>query len=263
MFKWLRERRRAKIKEEPFPDAWREILHQRFPLYDQLTTSDQHTLQGLIQVFLAEKRFEGCGGLAITDEIRVTIAAQACLPLLHRKNDNYRGLKSVLVYPSTYFGSHAQQSAHGVVTEEKSARLGESWQMGVVVLSWDSVLGGAANPDDGQNVVIHEFAHQLDQQSGAADGAPVLAAGASFAERSGRYDTWAKILSEEYETLQRRARKGRKTVLDKYGGTHPAEFFAVATECFFEKPDQLKKKHPELFKELKQYYQQDPTTWGN
>ena len=132
--------------------------------------------------------------------------------------------------------------------------LGESWTSGSVVLAWDSVLKGAANEDDGKNVVIHEFAHQLDQADGVGDGAPIL-------KDRGEYQDWAKVFSKHYEQLVERTNKGRKTLLDNYGATNPAEFFAVATEAFFESRDRLKKKHPNLYSELKDYYQLDPAEW--
>ena len=136
----------------------------------------------------------------------------------------------------------------------ESARLGESWDCGVVVLSWDSVLGGARNFEDGHNVAFHGFAHQLDQEDGAADGAPIL-------ESRSAYAAWARIFKQEYDALVAKTAKGRKSTLDRYGATNPAEFFAVATETFFEKPHQLKAKHPELFKELQYFYTVDPTNW--
>lgn len=263
MFNWLKQFRRRKFRPDEFPEAWVEVLQQRFPLYERLCEADRQELKSHVQWFLSEKKFEGCGGLTVTDEVRVTIAAQACLLLLHRSRDGYDKLKSVLVYPSTYFPQTPDSHPDGIVAEEQSARLGESWQHGTVVLAWDSVRGGAANPFDGQNVVLHEFAHQLDQESGQADGAPVLGRGKSYTERRAAYSSWAKVLTEKYEELRRKTRKGRKTVLDAYGASHPAEFFAVATECFFEKPGQLQKKHPKLYKELKRFYKQDPVTWSD
>ena len=263
MFKFLKKLFADKQQPAPaaFSDAWRNILRARFPMYNRLSDADKRELETRIQQFLAEKQFEGCGGLAITDEIRVSIAAQACLLLLHRSRAGYPQLKSILVYPSTYFAQTTQHGAGGVVSEQESVRLGESWDRGVVVLAWDSVSGGAANPFDGHNVVLHEFAHQLDQEDGKADGAPRLGAGKPLAERRASYSSWAKILTAEYDELRRAAAKGRKTVLDDYGATNPAEFFAVATECFFEKPNQMLKKHPELYAELKEFYCQDPVTW--
>ena len=187
----------------------------------------------------------------VTEEMRVTIAAQACLLLLHRETDFYPTLRTVLVYPSAYVAPMTESVGKGVVREGVSVRLGESWQRGCVILSWDDVLRGGADIHDGQNVVLHEFAHQLDQEDGAAEGAPLL-------PNRSMYAAWAHILGEEYIQLQKDSACGRRNVLDRYGATNPAEFFAVATECFFEKADALRQKHPELYTELKLYYRQDP-----
>ncbi|MBD3237033.1 MAG: hypothetical protein GF330_10035 [Candidatus Eisenbacteria bacterium] len=251
MFGFFKRRRRKEIRQQPFPPEWLEILEGNFPFYARLSPEDQRELRGLIQVFLAEKTFEGCGGLALTDEIRVTIAAQACLLLLHRKHDDYPRLVTILVYPSAYVARHARPGPGGTVIEGPSARLGESWSRGVVVLAWDSVRRGAADIRDGHNVVFHEFAHELDREDGQAEGAPVL-------PRRSMYVAWARVLGEEYEKLQKAARRGRRSVLSHYGATNPAEFFAVATEAFFEKSRTLRRKHPELYEELKEFYRQDP-----
>ncbi|MBI2472167.1 MAG: zinc-dependent peptidase [Planctomycetes bacterium] len=245
----FKHHRRDSLRTAPLPQAWLKIIEDNVPFYRCLPEADQRELQGHIQVFLAEKHFEGCRGLQVTDEIKITIAAQACLLLLHRDTDYYPTLSSILVYPSTYI-AHVAESMGGIVREGDSVRLGESWHHGAVVLSWDDVLRGAADIHDGHNVVLHEFAHQLDQEGGAAHGSPIL-------PRRSMYVAWARILGAEYAKLQQDAEYGRKTVLDKYGATNPAEFFAVATECFFEKAVQLKRKHPELYEELKLYYQQD------
>lgn len=190
----------------------------------------------------------------MTDEIKVTIAAQACMLLLNRESDCYPKLYSIVVYPSTYVtGTHKTYGSH---ENDTSVRLGESWKHGTVVLAWDSVKRGALNYQDGLNVVMHEFAHQLDQEDGNADGAPIL-------EMHSAYSAWSRTFSEEYEVLQKRALKGRKSVMDKYGATNPAEFFAVATETFFEKPAQMKKKHPELYHELQGFYKVNPIEWDN
>ncbi len=245
----FKRRRRDRLRAIPLSQPWLKIIERNVPFYRCLPEPDQQELQGHIQVFLNEKRFEGCGGLQITEEIRVTIAAQACLLLLHRDTDYYPTMKSILVYPSAYV-ARVTESAGGIVGEGVSVRLGESWQRGAVILSWDDVLGGAADIHDGHNVVLHEFAHQLDQEGGAAHGSPIL-------PHRSMYVAWARVLGAEYVQLQQDAEHGRKSVMDKYGATNPAEFFAVATECFFEKAVQLKRKHPELYEELKLYYQQD------
>ncbi len=243
--------RRDRLRAIPLPQLWLKIIERNVPFYRCLPEADQRELQGHIQVFLDEKHFEGCRGLQVADEIRVTIAAQACLLLLHRDTDYYPTTKSILVYPSIYIAHVREAMGNGMVIEGDSVRLGESWHHGVVVLSWDDVLRGASDIHDGHNVVLHEFAHQLDQEGGEAHGSPILP------QRS-MYIAWARVLGAEYVHLQQDAAHGRRTVLDKYGATNPAEFFAVATECFFEKAVQLKRKHPELYEELKLYYRQDP-----
>ena len=246
-----RSRRRERLRAEPFPEAWESILRKNVPLAQRLSREDLRELRGLIRVFLDEKRFEGCAGLELNDEIRVTIAAQACILLLHLGGEIYPRLVSILVYPSTYVAHARQPIGGGAVLEGEVARLGEAWQDGVVVLAWDDVLSGALDLQDGHNVVLHEFAHQLDQQDGEANGAPILG------QRS-RYVTWARVLGAEYDRLRREAGLGIPGVLDAYGANNPAEFFAVATECFFERPARLRREHPELFEELKGYYRQDP-----
>jgi Mlc titration factor MtfA (ptsG expression regulator) len=255
MFGLFKRRRRERLRSQPFPPEWDAILRKNVPLYGRLGEADRRELHGHIHVFLAEKHFEGCGGLALTDEIRVTIAAHACLLLLRRETDYYRRLVTILVYPHAYVARSVEPIGGGVVLEGEVARLGEAWRDGVVVLSWDDVRAGAADIHDGHNVALHEFAHQLDQEDGAADGAPIL-------DHPSRYVTWARVLGAEFEKLRSDAGRGRKSVLDRYGATNPAEFFAVATECFFEKPAQLRKKHPELYEELKAYYRQDPAEQG-
>ena len=253
MFGMFKKQRRERLRSQPFPPPWLDIIERNVPIFNRLPPADQRELQGDIQVFLDEKRFEGCGGLELTDEIRVTIAAQACLLLLRRETDYYPRLITILVYPHAYVAKGVEAIGGRVVLEGETVRLGEAWKDGVVVLSWDDVRSGASDVHDGHNVVLHEFAHQFDQQDGAADGTPIL-------EHRSQYVSWARVLSEDYDQLRRDAEQGRRNVLDEYGATNPAEFFAVATECFFEKPTQLQRKHPELYEELRTYYRQDPAT---
>jgi Mlc titration factor MtfA (ptsG expression regulator) len=227
------------------------VLERNVPIYGRLSDADRNELKEHVQVFLAEKRFEGAGGLTITDEIRVTIAAHACVLLLHRRTDYYPGLYTIIVYPGAYVAGRTVREPMGIVTERTETRLGESSPRGAVVLSWNAVEAAASDVGDCRNVVLHEFAHQLDAEDGSVGGAPALS------DRS-RYVAWARILGREYERLRRDAFRGRSTVLDHYGATSPAEFFAVATECFFTRPGLLKARHPELYAELKGYYGQDP-----
>jgi len=239
------------LNTNEFPAAWEAILETRVPIDHFLPEPDRQELRSHIRWFVGTKRFEGQAGLAITDEIRVTVAAQACLLLLHRETPCYERLRFIHVFPGTCF---ARSSAGHVQ--------GEAWQDGTVLLAWDSVRGGVVNPFDGENLVLHEFAHQLDYEDGQSDGIPLLGRGMAQAEPPGVYASWAKMLSSEFEDLKRKVGKQRKTVMSSYGGTNPAEFFAVATECFFEKPRQLLKKHPNLYAELRRFYRQDPANWA-
>jgi MtfA peptidase len=251
VFSFFKRQRRNRLRATPFPADWLAIIEKNVRFFASLPEADRLELEGLIQIFLAEKILEGCGGLVLTDEIKVTIAAQACLLLLHRDTDIYPRLTTVLVYPSAYVARSIKPVGSGLALEGENVNLGESWTNGIVVLSWDEVRAGASDVRDGRNLVLHEFAHQLDREDGTVDGTPLL-------DQRTHYVAWAGVLKAEYERLKRDSWLGRPTVLDEYGTTDPAEFFAVATECFFEKPRVLEKRHPELYAELKSFYRQDP-----
>jgi hypothetical protein len=220
-----------------------------------LDADEQHRLRDLVQVFIAEKHWEGCGGLELTDEIRVTIASQACLLLLHRDTDYFPELDVILVYPHAYVAKTSAYFAGGLSVDHRQARLGQS-AAGVVVLAWDAVRRGARDVDEGHNVTLHEFAHQLDQEDGAADGAPVL-------ESRAMYTAWAHVLGDEFAHLVDDVDKQRRTDIDAYGATNPAEFFAVVTEMFFERPELLRRRHPPLYEQLARFYRQDPAGRGS
>jgi len=247
----LKRWRRKRMRDRLFPPAWARVVERNVRFYHYLPDAEKRQLQQHIQVFIAEKNFEGCKGLEITDEIKVTIAAQACRLLLHRDTDYYPGLYSILVYPSAFVAKSYQELTPGFYLEEDAFRSGESWRHGSIILSWDQVQADAAAVYPGHNVVLHEFAHQLDTEDGKADGAPLLPG------RS-RYLAWARILGQDFAKLRNDAAQARETLLDHYGSTNPAEFFAVATECFFELPVEMRARHPELYQELQRYYQQDP-----
>jgi MtfA peptidase len=251
---WWVQRRRSRIRAQPFPAAWRDILKRRVPYVRALPADLQLQLKGHIQVFLAEKSFIGCAGLVVTDEMRVTIAAQACLLLLNRPKGYYPGLRQILLYPGSFVVPHETVDHAGVAHQGRQARLGESWVQGQVILSWQDALEGAAAPGDGHNVVIHEFAHQLDQEKGFANGAPPL----SKAQTQAR---WAQVLGAEFNALQSRTAQGEPSLLDSYGATDPAEFFAVASEVFFEQPQRMAEEHPALFSELSAFYRLQPLSW--
>ncbi len=246
------KKRRLRLFHTPLSPELIVILKKNIHPYNRLSEKIKKELQGLVNIFLDEKDFEGCGGLEITDEIRVTIAADACLLLLNRNiRDCFPDLQTILVYPSAYVARGSEMIGGRRVDNVTTARAGESWQNGAVVLSWDHVKRGVQNFNDGQNVVLHEFGHQLDQASGAANGAPVLTS----------YNTWAMVMGSNFEKLCEKVKKHKKDVMDGYGATNPAEFFAVATETFFEKPDKLKRDHPDLFQELLEYYNVNPMEW--
>ncbi len=248
----VKNSKRKTLRETPFPEEWKPILQKRFPLYKLLPSAIQEQLESDIQIFIAEKTFFGCNGQKITDEIKVTVAAQACILILNRKKNYFPRLGSIYIYPSTYVSKRKQYVGGGLVSEQTNVSLGESWVDGRVVLAWDASKHGAINIHDGQNVVMHEFAHQLDQEDGSGDGVPKLS-------EFSKYSTWINVLGREYELLKK-GRKG-KSVIDRYGATNGAEFFATATEAFFEKPHQMKRKHEELYAELKDYYCVDPSKW--
>jgi Mlc titration factor MtfA (ptsG expression regulator) len=256
IFGFLKQRRRRWLQAQPFPKEWLVTIRRNVLFFHRLSASDKAELLGHTQVFLAEKRFEGCDGLEITDEVRVTIAAQACLLLLHRKTDYFPRLLTILVYPSTYLAED-RRHVHGHVWQEgKMARLGETGRwLDAIVLAWDAVKSGAADPSDGKNVVLHEFAHQLDYENYAEDGAPALAT------RDQRL-SWQEVMRGEFASLRAADETGIPTLLDTYGATNPAEFFAVSTEAFFERPRALRARHPKLYAELRSYFHQDPIEYS-
>lgn len=247
----LKHWRRPRLRKRALPAEWQAIIERNVPYVRLLSESEREQLAGDVQVFLAEKRFEGCAGLQITDEIRVTIAAQACLLLLNRATDFYPTLRTILVYPHGYVADAASRQPDGTVIEGPQHRLGESWLRGAVVLSWDDVRRGAADPFDGHNLVLHEFAHQLDSESGANEGAPALGG-------RPRSAAWARVLGGEYRQLIADLDRHMPTLIDAYGATTPAEFFAVVTEAFFERPVALRRRHPELYEQLRSFFRQDP-----
>lgn len=224
------------------------------PLYRALPDSLRAQLHGHVNVFLEEKVFVGCGGIELTDEMKVTIAAQACVLLLNRITDYFPGFTTILVYPDTYVAREVMSDGL-LETVEEQARAGESWHRGPVVLSWEDVIRAAADEFAGENVVLHEFAHKLDEENERLDGLPVLN------DRS-QYESWAKVFEQEFDSLQRSVERGEATMLDSYGADSPSEFFAVVTETFFERPKELSSEHPQLYEQLRRFYNVDPASWN-
>src|SRR5215470_5246589 len=256
IFEWLKQQRRRRLRGRPFPKEWLTLVQRHVVFFRKLNTGDRAELLGHVQVFLAEKRFEGCGGFVITDEVRVTIAAQACLLLLHRNTDYFPGLLTILVYPLSYMVQEDHQVAEHVWEQGTVSRLGETGRrMGSLVLAWAAVKHGAADPADGKNVVLHEFAHQLDYENHAADGVPELAT-------REQQLAWSEVMQTEFASLRAADETGIPTLLDTYGATDPAEFFAVSVEAFFEQPLALRARHPRLYAELQKYFQQDPAEYS-
>jgi len=250
VFNWLRNRRRAKLLSKSFPDEWLGYLERNLTHYRYLTSEEQLWLRNAVLFFVAEKNWEGCNGLVVTDEMRVTIAAHACLMALGLDGEPFRNVLSVLIYPAGY--SVPEERWHGGWSiAGQSARLGEAWYRGPVILSWEEIEDAARHPGYGSNLVWHEFAHQIDMLDRSTNGTPPL-------ESQQARRLWHDVMTAEFEQLRRDARDGRATLLDTYGAESEAEFFAVVTECFFDAPVELRAEHPRLYEILKSYYRQDP-----
>jgi MtfA peptidase len=253
LLSWLKKRRRRKILAEPFPAAWLAMLQDHVGHYAVLNDAERRKLRGAAQILLAEKEWEGCRGLELLDEMRVTIAALAAILILGFDDFYFDNVQAILVYPDGYV-ARQQHSIGGAIIEEDSERLGEAQYRGPVIVSWNEIDDNARRPGYGVNLVFHEFAHQLDMLNGAADGTPNLPT-TDLAKR------WEKIMDVEYRRLQRSERRHRQTLLDPYGATDPAEFFAVSTECFFDAPQAMHAEYPSLYELFRDYYRQDPAQW--
>ncbi|MEX0321931.1 MAG: zinc-dependent peptidase [Puniceicoccaceae bacterium] len=245
-----------KRKHVPFKPSWEDILEENLAIYNSLPRELKSKLRTRISDFIPNVYWEGVKGLELTEEMMVIVAAQACLLILNMEGSPYARLKTVILFPEVFVHSETS-SEDGLIVSERKARVsGLSYDRGTVSLAWDEARNGASNKYDGFNVVIHEFAHQLDQDDGYANGAPIL-------RRPQDYQQWNAVMQQEFETLSRDSSHGKATVLDDYGATNLAEFFAVATETFFEKARKLHKHHPELYSIMQQYYQLDPKNWAN
>jgi hypothetical protein len=254
MFRWFADRRRRRLARAPFPTQWEEALRRNAAPFGLLDEDGKARLRALIQVFVAEKNWEGAGGLEITDEIRVTIAAHACLLLLGLSHDYYRNVQSIIVYPSAVVPPRLRPGFFETTLEpleQEEPIEGEAHDQGPVIIAWDAALQSARRPGSGQNVVYHEFAHKLDTLDGSADGTPPL-------RDRDEYQDWVRTCSREYLRLKKNAERGRESFLDDYGATDEAEFFAVATEQFFDRPQFMLDWAPELYRVLRRYYGQDP-----
>ena len=238
-----------------FQDEWIQHLQANLPLYSNLPQQLQENLHGKITHFISTTNFEGSNGLELTNEIVLSVAALACILVLNHEEPPYPELNKVILYPSVFTSViETVTEDEGIFTEHMVECEGESWEDGTVLLAWDAVNHGARNLFDGDNVTLHEFAHQLDALDGDTDGVPLL-------RSQEAYQTWAAVLGEHCSDFIERVINGEATVLDPYAATNPGEFFAVATETFFEKPHQLKAKRPSLYAALQDFYQLDPANW--
>ena len=242
---WQRRRELAK----PFPARWRALLRRQVPHYRHLSPQRQQRLQQAVQLFLAEKTFYGCDGFEIDDRVRITIAGHACLLILERSFANFDDIRSILVYPDLY---RVPNIHHDGIAEHEhdEIRAGEAWSGGRVILAWSSCADASQNRHTPHNVILHEFAHQLDYLDGSADGAPPL-------DNTLRQD-WPRIMSDAWHNLQTTLYHQQPAWLDPYGATEPAEFFAVLTEAFYQQPHQLQHQQPAVYDLLCRYYQLDP-----
>jgi len=254
VFAWIRDKKRRAFTAQPFPDTWRAILRNNVPQYAWLTELERARLEDDLRIFIAEKSWEGCQGLRVTEEMQVTIAAYAILIALQLPHDFYPNVESILIDPAGFSVSEEKPGPFGTVMRTTTHRAGEAWSSNLpVVISWSDALAGARRIDDGFNVIIHEFAHKLDGRSGMVDGVPPM-------PEQSDYDRWEQVMTQGFQYLVAHASAGIPTVLNPYGATGSAEFFAVATECFFERPMALAVAMPPLYALLCDYYGVDLAT---
>ncbi len=229
---------RRRFAKAPLPAGWEPLIAKHFPFAAGLPPGERERFLTHLKVFARQKRWEGAGGLTVTDEMKVVVSGAAARLARNLPLGAYDDLVTVLLYPSAWHDERGE-----------GANLGEAHRWGLVVLAWDAVRQGLENPFDGHDTALHELAHVLDLGDGRFDGTPELESWSS-------YHAWARVFSAHYEAL--RARPQRKQVLRAYGAKNEAEFFAVATEAFFEKPLKLKERAPDLYAELQRYYRLDP-----
>jgi hypothetical protein len=248
---WLPIPRAVRLPTDPVSPTWPTLIHKQVPIVARLSQSDQDRLFHIMQLFFREVPIEGCRGMELTEEMCLTIGAQACLLLLRMPYPRYTGVRRVLVYPSSFIPPSETLHPSGELVHPDEPLDGEAWQGGVVVLGWDAVQRATGVVNHGENVVFHEFAHMLDAEDGHLDGVPV------FDSRSA-YRAWTALLSQKFAEHSERVERGDATILDPYGSENRAEFFAVATEAYFTRPTALRKEQPALYELLLDFYKIDP-----
>jgi Mlc titration factor MtfA (ptsG expression regulator) len=250
-FSWFTRRRRRKLLADPWPNASRELLAESVWQYAHLDAESQRKLEETTRVLVAEKNWEGCDGFELTEESKIVVAGQAALTTLGFQEQRFDRVLSILIYPDAFVMPRRSPMGGGLVIEEEQELEGEAWYRGPVILSWQDAQAGGRDPNDGRNVVIHEFAHQLDMLTGEANGTPPIDTAEKLRE-------WTDVTGAEYKRLIRDCRRRGYPLLDCYGAESPTEFFAVASEAFFQLPDYLRREAPELFRVFADYYRQDP-----
>ena len=250
-FPWSRERKRRELLAAPFPSEWREWINQDAAYYAALTAAERETLESVTRLLLAEKNWEGIGDIEVTQRMQVTVAAQAAVLVLERDYDDYAHVESILLYPAVYSTPQRTIEPGLVVTESLVPTEGTASAWGTVALDWPDTKAGGLRQAGGRNVVFHEFAHQLDMHDGTADGVPQL-------DSDAQRDEWSSVMSSEYQLLKVDLEAGHPSFLDAYAATNGAEFFAVATEYFFEQGPAMLHARPQLYHALQGYYRQDP-----
>ena len=243
---------RSHLSARPFPQAWNTILQRNAPFGPRLDPARRVLLDHAILCFADSHIWEGCGGFSLREEHQATIAAHAMRLTLGFSEDYLDDVDSILVYPSAYEAPHRQLIGGGVVLEGRSQRLGESWYHGPVILAWNDIQSHVQSSRRPHNVILHEFAHQLDFRNGShADGIPSI-------ETNEQADEWISVTEAAYERLCKIYESGRTDLIDEYATANKAEFFAVTTEVFFEAPDSMAERWPKLFGVMKRFYNQDP-----
>ncbi|MGD1053246.1 MAG: M90 family metallopeptidase [Candidatus Dormibacteria bacterium] len=243
-----RRGRLRKALAEPFPEAWRDLLAEDFAHWRALTGEERERLERLIRLLLVDKLWEAARGFELTDEIRVVISAMASLPILGLDYDYYHRVTSIIVAPTTVVLEGDRHIGGGIFTDEPEPIIGEARHEGPILIAWDAAREQARDPDEGRNVVYHEFAHKLDMLGGSVDGTPPL-------ESHAEYERWVRVCNAEFEAL----RDGTGgNLLDPYGAENTGEFFAVVTEVFFDRPIRLAQEKPELYAVFRDFYRQDP-----
>jgi Mlc titration factor MtfA (ptsG expression regulator) len=251
--RWWKKQRRDQLLTEKLSSEQIEIIRDQVPLLQKLPANLLDQLSGKINLFLDQADFIGCNGLEVTDEMRLSIAAQACLIVVN-SDAWYENLSTILIYPGAFKSKQQKQFGH-IVSDVEQVRIGESWSRGPVILSWHHVQDGAFGYEDGTNVVLHEFAHQLDDRSGHTNGIPILSEGQTF-------NDWERDFVDAYKRHVNSVERGLETVIDPYGAEGYEEFFAVAVEAFFELPSALENSEPSIYNQLSLLLNLDPVRWS-